>query len=42
VKWTWVLGILRAELDIGPNSKVVHLSMLYLFYLGVIVIRALD
>jgi hypothetical protein len=37
-----MLGPKLAELDYGLIVKVVHLSMLYIFYLGVIVIRALD
>jgi hypothetical protein len=37
-KWGAKLGHFQAESVFGPKSKVVHLSMLYNFYLGVIVI----
>jgi hypothetical protein len=37
-----MLGSMQADFLIGSNSKVVHPSMLYIFYVGVIVIGDLN
>jgi hypothetical protein len=45
MKWTiWSsnLGLIWADLGLGPKGKVVARTMLYISYLGVIVIRAVD
>ena len=40
--WEAILGQLRAELDLGPKSKVEAHELLYIFNLGTMVIRAVD
>jgi hypothetical protein len=44
VRPTWRLALdeLQSELGLGPKSKVVAHTMLYIFYLRCIVIRAMD
>ena len=36
------LGWVRADLDLGPKSKVATQEQLYKFHLGAMVIRAVD
>ena len=36
------LGQLRADLDLGPKSKVATQEQLYKFHLGAMVIRVVD
>jgi hypothetical protein len=40
--WSSNLGLIWADLGLGPKSKVVSRTMLYISYLMVMVIRAID
>jgi hypothetical protein len=40
--WEAILGLFRAELDLGPKTKFVKLVLLYIFRLSVMVIRLTD